>query len=80
MHVDNDYSGILYEGNTTRTSNRLASALSCSVGDFYGNMPVEMTRFAEVVSLWGLLTSGDDQDRLLRLLRDRTRNLQPTVT
>jgi hypothetical protein len=80
MHVDDDYSGIPYEGNTERTLSGLASALSCSVGDFYGSMPVEMTRFAEVVRLWGLLTSGDDQDRVLRLLRDRKSNSQLAVT
>ena len=59
------------DGSTSSCLGRLATALGCTVGDFYGRPPVGEEQLAEVLRLWGSLTCDDDRERVLRLLRER---------
>lgn len=73
MTNDDVNRGSPLDGSTPSSLGRLARVLGCTVGDFYSSTPVDVAQLAEVVRLWGQLTSDNDRKEMLRLLRERAK-------
>lgn len=76
MHSDEANQDSPLDGSTPSSLGRLATALGCTVGDFYNRPSADVAQLSEVVRLWGLLRSEDDRARVLRLLRERAMSSQ----